>query len=194
MLLSLREKASDTLQENIQSMQAEWELKALTDRSMKPKETDLFTPADTTQITCTTSPHKANVVVLNKGFWSLMMPIKDSREHQFTINVKVGNSYRFKPKGIKQSFRHWYGSLQWQSKYDQWKQLVLADLDSARDLIDAAEPFDHLISLVCCKSSARLCERMGLRVENDFAFLFRKDGLRSAPGNGIRSLRRRGKR
>jgi hypothetical protein len=186
---SMPSEVKASFNERIHAAREVWEQQALTAKYECPSDQELFSPLNNDQIVLTHPIGDSSQILLRKGFWNLQLPTRNPHSH-FTITAKVGNSYRFKPYGIKQSFIHWYGR-DWKAMYQQWKQLVLDDLDSARELIAASEPIAHLGSLTCCSSSERLCKRLGLRVERGIAFLFRRDMITTSPSNCIQRIKRR---
>ena len=189
-LRSLDPQVRSELSARTQAARELWIEEAFTNQYPKPSEQELFTPHDHSIASQICLIDGSKTLVTRKGFWSLQLPIAN-RFSQFTITVKVGDVHRFKPYDIKRSFRQWYSENEWQDRYLHWKQLVLADLDSARELIETAEPFEHLASMTCCESAERLCRRIGLRVENGLAYLFRKDSIAQPAANKISRLSRK---
>ncbi len=110
-------------------------------------------------------------VMGNCGSWSLAV----SWDTQFkfwdlTINVWVGDCYRFHPDVIVEDITRKYGSV----VYKQWQAMVMEDLDSLKTLVnEVRDQIDFVApSIVCCERSARLCRRVGIPVKGQFAFLF----------------------
>ena len=140
---------------------------------------ELFIPCDDRSVLShdvTTTPGGKPIYTLfceTKGFWKLRV-IKSSVNDlvDFTISVLVGNKWRFYPAAIKRLIVSQHGSR----TYDQWRETVLGDLDSLRDMINSLDLREYAYSVTCCDSSKRLCKRVGLEVQHDLAFLLpRKD-------------------
>lgn len=187
LLCSLYPEGLKDLPELIASAQRQSLAEALTVQHQRPSDLLLFSPSkDPFDLRVEWAGEKP-IWVVEKGFWRLQLAAFN-KFNQFTITVKVGDQYRLMPDEIKQTFRQWFPDHEWQDRYRHWKQLVLDDLDSARDLIQLVEPRNDLASMTCCESSERLCRKLGLRVEQGFAFLFRKGSIAAPAANGIRQL------
>lgn len=125
------------------------------------------------KLTWTRSSHKHRQQVLtgNYGFWHLRVSL-DTRHnaYDFTLSVATGNVYRFQPNAIKRDITKKYGN----AVYEIWRSMVLDDIVSLRRLVEAVRTEINFVvpSIVCCPSSRRLCERAGIYVQNDVAFLF----------------------
>jgi hypothetical protein len=115
--------------------------------------------------------HLKTIVSGSNGFWNMSI-VKDPRneKYDFTISVMSGNMYRFHPDVIKNDITAKYGAL----VYSTWREMVMDDLHCLARLVEAVRERISFVaqSLVCCPSSARLCRKAGIRVSNDFAFLF----------------------
>ena len=188
-LRSLGPQVRQQLADCKEATQETWMMEALVNYYQKPSDIDLFSPHSDSFTSWTRTIDGTQTLFTRKGFWGLQLPVSN-RLSQFTITVKVGRVDRFKPYDIKRSFRQWFPDDEWQDRYLHWKQQVLDDLDSAHELIEMADPCDHLASMTCCESSERLCRKLGLRVEHGLAFLFRKGSIAVPAANGIRNLRR----
>ena len=79
-----------------------------------------------------------------------------------------GYKWRYYPAAIKRHIVRDHGL----DVFHQWRDVVLADIDSLRQLISAAKFDGYAYSATCCDSSKRLCQRAGLEVQRDIAFLF----------------------
>jgi hypothetical protein len=121
--------------------------------------------------------HLDVLLLAQKGFWSLMVS-RDGDQYDYTICVAVGPDLRFHAPSIRSSFSQWYADpLEAQYQYQQWRQMVLNDLDSARFLIASFEPPKHMLSVTCSPSSERLCRRLGLHVNKGIAFWLKNSDL-----------------
>jgi hypothetical protein len=104
-----------------------------------------------------------------KGFWKLNVVRSSVNDlTDFTISVLVGNKWRFYPAAIKREIVEHHGL----EVYRQWRDTVLDDLDSLRQLITSVDFNGYAYSVTCCDSSERLCKRVGLEVQRNIAFLF----------------------
>jgi len=136
---------------------------------------ELFIPCDDRYIPsfdATTTPGGKPLYTLfneSKGFWKLRVvqsSVNDVRD--FTISVLVGNKWRYYPASIKRHIVQDHGL----EVYRQWRDTVLEDLDSLRQLIASVQFNGYVYSVTCCDSSERLCKRVGLEVQRNIAFLF----------------------
>ena len=110
------------------------------------------------------------LLVAKKGFWWLAIQ-KDQEGYDFTIGNIVGDYRKFHPEAIRNTFQDWYpDQREAEQEYLNWKQLVLADLDSARFLIASFDPPCHMLSVTCSESSERLCRKLGFYVKDGIAF------------------------
>ena len=105
------------------------------------------------------------------GFWSILV-LRDTELNifDFTISVSVGDGYRFHPEAIKRDISSKYGTM----IYATWRSMILDDLPSLERLLECIRERITFVapSITCSKSSARLCQRVGIPVLNDVAFLF----------------------
>lgn len=150
-----------------------WNNFAGKDASCTRKE--LFTPCDdrfVASLDVTTTPGGKPLYTLfneSKGFWKLRVVRSSVNDlTDFTISVLVGNKWRYYPAAIKRHIVRDHGL----DVFHQWRDVVLADIDSLRQLISAAKFDGYAYSATCCDSSKRLCQRAGLEVQRDIAFLF----------------------
>lgn len=119
---------------------------------------------------CSSADNHQLVLLAQKGFWYLVIH-KDGSHYDFTVGTIVGECHRFHPEGIKKSFHQWYlDKTVADQEYLQWKQMVLADLDSARFLIASFDPPCHMLSVTCNESSERLCRKLGFYVKDGIDF------------------------
>jgi len=118
-----------------------------------------------------THQHLKQIVNGVYGFWGLNVMLNTSKNaYDFTLSVNAGNVYRFQPDAIKRDIAKKYGD----AIYGAWRSMVLDDLLSLRRLVEVVRNEINFVapSVVCCPSSRRLCERAGIYVQNDVAFLF----------------------
>jgi hypothetical protein len=115
--------------------------------------------------------HSLPIIIGEYGFWNLEV-CKNRRNGicDFTLTASAGGIYRFHPVAIKNDIISKYGIL----VYCAWRSMLLNDLDCLKKLVEVIrESIDSVApSIVCCPSSRRLCERVGIPVKNDIAFLF----------------------
>lgn len=105
------------------------------------------------------------------GFWNVtILNDKLNRNYDFTINVFAGNGFSFHPEVIKREITSKYGSM----IYETWRSMILDDLPSLNRLVECIRERITFVapSITCSKSSARLCQRVGIPVLNDVAFIF----------------------
>ena len=136
---------------------------------------ELFTPCDDrfiASLDVTTTPGGKPLHTLfneSKGFWKLRVVRSSVNDlTDFTISVLVGNKWRYYPASIKCHIVRDHGL----EVFHQWRDTVLEDLDSLKELIASARFKGYAYSVTCCESSKRLCQRAGLEVQRDIAFLF----------------------
>jgi len=119
----------------------------------------------------TTSHHHVPVLNARNGFWGIMISKDMINEiNEFTINVNVGGIYMLHPVAIKNDISRKYGAI----IYNKWRSMVLDDLQALKRLVEIVrQEIDFIApSIVTCPSSRRLCERVGIPVKQDVAFLF----------------------
>jgi hypothetical protein len=106
-----------------------------------------------------------------KGFWKVRVVQSSVNDLiDFTISVLVGNKWRYYPSAIKRHIVAHHGV----DAYETWRELVLGDLGSLRELLSAIKLKEYAYSATCCDSAKRLCQRVGLDVVNDIAFILPK--------------------
>jgi hypothetical protein len=118
-----------------------------------------------------THHHLKRIVSGASGFWHLEVMLNTRyNAYDFTLSVNTGSVYRFQPDAIKRDIVRKYGS----AIYSTWRSMVLDDLASLRRLVEVVRNEINFVvpSIVCCPSSRRLCERAGIYVQNNVAFLF----------------------
>ncbi len=87
--------------------------------------------------------------------WSIDLT-KENGNLSFTAAAHVGKFWRFHPIAIKSNIVRNYGNV----VYEQWKNLVIEDIDSLRFIVkDARKRTKNThFSATCCESSTRLCK------------------------------------
>ncbi len=117
-----------------------------------------------------------NIFVVEQGYWRVAVNkfISENRL-DFAISVaaayqnNIGHVYRFLPGAIQHDLCSTFGK----ETYLNWKKLVLGDIESLHHLVKVArQKITRVIpSVTCSDRSVRLCERLGLPVEQGLAFL-----------------------
>ena len=88
----------------------------------------------------------------------------------FNISVNCGGTMVFHPAQARNSILRHHST----SVYEQWREVVLKDLDSFARVLDAYNPPLHIYSPTCSISSERVCHRLGLPVRSGIAYLLHK--------------------
>ena len=107
--------------------------------------------------------------IATKGLWSVVTNTQKDGSKDFTICVSVGGMNSFHSDAIKYRIETAYGA----DAYNQWRRLALEDLDSLEYIIREIREMigcTHA-SVICSDSALRLCERVGIPIKNQFAFL-----------------------
>ena len=125
--------------------------------------------------------------VITCGYWSLQvlrdMRGRDSKHFQewdFSISVWSGDSFIFHPQQAKKNILRQHGA----AVIDKWRDTVLNDLVNFAKVIKAYNPPVSMFSITCCKSSERVCKRLGLDVRRGYAFLTHRKGELCEHKNG----------
>jgi hypothetical protein len=120
------------------------------------------------------SPGAKNIFYARKGCWEIRLnKLTEENRRDFTVNVAAaynrGYIYRFLPEVIEQDLTSRFG----RDVYLDWKRAVLGDIQSLRDLVGVArKKITRVVpSVTCSERSARLCEKVGIPVKGDIAFL-----------------------
>ena len=93
-------------------------------------------------------------------------PVK--KDYDFTIQVKAGDVMAFHPSSIRKRLVELFDV----ETYNQWKRMVLDDIDSLKWCLEQFKPSKELLWSVCCSpSSERLCKAVGLEVRQGIAFI-----------------------
>lgn len=165
---------------NVHRVRQEW-YEDYSNRSYGQTLDELFYPTlrpleistDLGDFICHSDRHKSQVpLVLGlNGLWSITVNYEsDGNYCDFTIQVDCGGIFRFGADSIEKDLKERYGSL----IYQQWRALVMSDLDSLKELIQEVRNNIAVVvpSITCGKRSTRLCQRVGIPVVKNFAFLF----------------------
>ena len=117
--------------------------------------------------------------VITCGYWALQvlqdMRGRDSKHFQewdFSILVWSGDRFVFHPQQARKNITRQHGA----GVFDEWRDTVLSDLDNFADVIKAYNPPVSMFSITCCKSSERVCKRLGLDVRRGYAYLTNRKG------------------
>ena len=113
----------------------------------------------------------ANCVFIgHNGLWQLAISTSASSKKEFTILVNCGGFYTFNPDIIEEVITTKFDA----STYINWRQLIFDDINSLHNLVNAVrtEISQVVNSMTCGSRSKRLCERVGIPVHRDVAFLF----------------------
>lgn len=137
------------------------------DQLLNPEYSDLSISHDRRELG---SPNKNTVLGGFNGLWRVLIHKRDKKSLDFDISVMAGESYRFHPEVIKTSVLTKFD----ETTYDEWRKIVNSDLDSLKELV--GEISGHLKSVpwsyTCCKSSSRLCNKVGIKTSRGISFLF----------------------
>lgn len=115
--------------------------------------------------------HKAlsNFQMTSKGYWMLTTSYDaNKKDVDFTFQVKAGDVWAFHPSAIRKRIVELFDV----ETYNQWKQIVLDDLQSLKWCLEQFKTDKGLLWSVCCSpSSERLCKSIGLQVRQGIAFI-----------------------
>ena len=115
--------------------------------------------------------HKqGNVLKGFNGLWRVNVFSRHNKTLDLDISVRAGREYRFHSGVIKNSICSKYGA----ETYDQWRQIVKADLASLDVLVGEVRKHLKTVpwSYTCSPSSERLCKQVPVYVHRGVAFLF----------------------
>lgn len=112
-------------------------------------------------------------LTFSRGYWGVMLTDYGRGSMDFSIQVLVGNRRQVSASFIRQRIVSQLGD----EVYEKWKEVVRKDEDSLRVCLEAACEWLKKNNRVGCSyisspSSQRLVERMGLRIEQGWCFLF----------------------
>ena len=112
------------------------------------------------------------------GLWAVVLALTDeSGKRQkypvWTLGVKTGKRFRCSPSGIRTLIVCQFD----QETYDEWKKLVISNLQGAYEVLaSACDWLGHKkkvgLSYLSGRSSMQLLTEMGIRCERDHAFLY----------------------
>ena len=104
-----------------------------------------------------------------KGQWCMSVDKQTNGNYDFTISVHADGVSRFHSEAIKRRLIKNYGV----EAFNAWRQIVLSDLPSLQFLVDDMKTRIRRVhaSVTCTESATRLCQRVGIPVKNDIAFL-----------------------
>lgn len=151
---------------------------AYNNRKIEPfNREELFTPGkdvisnNSSKDVWTAETHKAlsNFTETSKGYWMLMSNYDaNKKDYDFTIQVKAGDLWGFHPSSIRSRLVELFDV----ETYNQWKRVVLDDLNSLKWCLEQFKTDKDLVWSVCCSpSSERLCKSVGLEVRQGIAFI-----------------------
>ena len=110
-----------------------------------------------------------------QGCWQFdVYQLAEEGRYEYTISVAAayngGYVYRSSPELIQDHLSSRFGK----GDYLKWKESVLSDIDSLRNLVKVVQQNINRVipSVTCSDRSARLCEQVGIPVERGIAFLF----------------------
>lgn len=113
------------------------------------------------------------------GYWSLQVlqdlrgrNSKNYQEWNFSISVWRGERFVFHPRQARNNIVRYHGV----KVFDEWRKVVLDDLNNFKTVLQAYNPSSSMFSATCCDSSARVCKRLGLDVRKGFAFMVHRKG------------------
>ena len=117
--------------------------------------------------------------IIISGYWSLQVlqdlrgrNSKNFQEWDFSISVWAGERYVFHPRQARNNIVRYHGA----KVFDEWRKVVLDDLNNFKTVLQAYNPPSSMFSATCCDSSARVCKRLGLDVRKGFAFMVHRKG------------------
>jgi hypothetical protein len=126
-------------------------------------------------LTVTTRPESRSEdrqlsVIGYNGIWRILLIERADKSLELDIGVLVGTHYRFHSEVIKHSIVSRFG----QEVYNQWRDLANSEVGSLKALAQAVgSQTKHVAwSYICSDSSARLCEKVGIKTYRGTAFLF----------------------
>jgi len=124
---------------------------------------------------CKAYPGQKNRMTAVQGCWRIdVYKLVNEGRYDYTISVAAAHNdkyvYRFSPELIEDDLCSRFGK----GDYLKWKELVLSDIDSLRNLVTVVQQNINRVipSVTCSDRSARLCEQVGIPVERGIAFLF----------------------
>ena len=114
-----------------------------------------------------------NVFFAFNGYWGVTLVKHTPKDIEWSLVAKVGDSFVCAPERL---FAKVVSALG-RDAYEAYREILLDDLDSARWCLgQACRELQKLrilaSSYVCSGSSARLLDRLGIPVAQDWAFLF----------------------
>jgi len=116
----------------------------------------------------------AKLLFFSRGLWSLTLVDQGSGALDFSIQVLVENRRMVSPSLIRRRIVSQLG----EEVYEDWKQMVLSDEESLRVCMEAGcewlktKKNRAACSYISSPSSHRLIQRLGLRTERGWCFLF----------------------
>jgi hypothetical protein len=138
-------------------------------------EEELFAAPENKEILEKVVKHSSGIKCpfFSRGYWSVSLIDYGRGSMDFSIQVQVGNRMQISASIIRQRIVSQLG----EDAYERWKEMVMKDEDSLRVCLEAACEWLKANNRVGCSyvsspSSLRLIERMGLRVEQGWCFLF----------------------
>jgi len=170
-------KCCTSIEEYVRNSRADFESRYSNRRYPTRRHHILELPKEKLKVkkNCKGNPGQKNRMIAVQGCWQIdVYKLSEEGRHDFTISVAAayddGRVYRYSPELIQDDLCSRFGK----GDYLKWKELVLSDIDSLRNLVTVVQQNINRVipSVTCSDRSARLCEQVGIPVERGIAFLF----------------------